>query len=89
MKITTAGLLKFLVEQGAAFDLTFEDIEFVGIENILQDASTQIKAKTAFSFGTKTSYELHTDEQEALADYFGDGGFSGLYDAKYQGDLDE
>jgi hypothetical protein len=86
MRITEQDLMEFVASGGAALtNVSMEDIRFVGIERLLTDAASQVRSSTAFipPLSTQMQAVEHTDPQEALMDYFCDGGFDRLFDDTY------
>lgn len=74
MKATIDQLVSFIVANGAELGVTFADIEFVGVEYVLNSIAHQRNAVTL---------EEHTNVEDALWDYFCDGAFEVDYDRAF------
>lgn len=80
MNVTAEQLINFVATEGDKFDVSIEDIEVVGLDNVLHGISTQADPRLS-ALGQPVA---ETDTHQCMADFFAES-FGRLYDQAYNG----
>lgn len=82
MDVTKEDIRNFVNKNGKDFNVTMEDIDFVGIDTVQHEISLQFDPRKSGMVGPYTFLVEETDKEQAMCDYFAEA-FGGAYDAAY------